>query len=216
MTRLTSAEARAIAIAMWGKINHTYKTNTVGAYYFSCEGHGGFVVAKNSIPKDQREFVEKHIRAESGTRYIDNIKDKTCFMHPYRVRNGRRGHWNDSEEVPFYIFEEDCAYSIAVLAGINLKANPIELRHAKATFWNWHDETNPVVQNRIIVQEKRQNGDPDLIISAAGDWHTGIEGVCEVTTADRVTHLVQDYDKSRDEYGQPYLSRCTVYELEPA
>lgn len=211
MAHLTASEARAIATALWGKVNHTYKTNTIGAFCFSCEGHGGFIVASESIPQDKRQFVDRYISKETGTRYIDKARNKTCFMHPYRIRNGRRGFWNHSEEVSFYVFEEHCDYAIAVLAGINLTKHPIDENNAKTTFWNWYDETNPVVKNRELVKQKRQNNDPDLIISASGEWKTGIDGVTEVITADNKKHLVKGYDKASDKYGEKYLSLCEIY-----
>lgn len=207
MERLVSKEARAIATAMWGKINHTYKTNTAGAYCFSCEGHGGFIVAYESIPEDKREFVEKYIQHETGTRYTD-LDNKTCFMHPYRTRNGRRGYWIAQDEIRYYVFEEDCAYSIAVLCGINLKQNPIDINTAKDTFYNWYDENNPKVMYRKNIEQKRKDGDADLIISACGEWHTGDPELVEVTTADMKKYLVKKYENCRDQYGTPWLSLC--------
>ena len=208
---LTAAEARSVATALWGKINTTYKTNTKNAYCFSCEGHGGFIVAKQSIPQDKIDFVNKYIQPYSGDRHTDN-RGKTCFMHHARIRNGRRGHWVAQDTIEYYVFEEDSDYSIAVLAGINLKKDPISQETAQNTFYNWYDETNPKVINRKLVEEKRINGDPDLIISASGSWKTNIEGVCEVITADGKKHLVKGYDKCRDEFNEPYLSGCEIYE----
>ena len=210
MTRLTASEARSIAASLWGKINHTYKTNIMGAYCFSCEGHGGFIVAKESSPESMLEFVGKYIGMETAIRYINDSMGQSALMYSGRHR-GRKMNYNRTETVEYFVFEEDCAYTVAILAGINLKDKPIKESDAKQSFWAWYDEKNPAVQNRRIVEEKRRNGDPDLIVSAAGSWKTGIEGVCEVITADHRTHLVQGYDSCRDEYGEPYLSRCQTY-----
>lgn len=207
MARLTAAEARSIATAMWGKINASYSTNTIGAYCFSCEGHGGFIVAKESISDATMiaDFIQPHmaIRYSGPTRAV--------LMHHARTR-GARLAYNKTENVEYYVFEEDSDYCLAVKAGINLKDKPIKIEDADATFWHWYDIKNPAVMARKDADDKRKNGDSDLIISASGAWKTKIEGVCEVITADHAVHLVTGYDTARDEYGNPWLSRCKVYE----
>jgi hypothetical protein len=216
MTKLTSAEARSIASSLWGTINTSYRTNTRSAYFFSCAGHGGFIVDESAIPAHKREWVEKYVAKEEAIRYINVHSGKSTLMHGYRTRSTRMSY-QATEMVKFYIFEEDCAYAIAVMCGINLTKNPIKEGDARLTFWNWYDETNPVVANRKLVEEKRRNGDPDLIISASGTWKTGIEGVTEVITADRKVHLVRGYKNARDEYNEPYLSLCEeILEMETA
>lgn len=209
MSQITAAEARAIATAMWGKINHTYKTNTKGAYCFSCEGHGGFIVATESIPNNQRDFVNKYSREYEAIRYTNTNTNKSRLMHHARIR-GARFAYNKTENIKYYIFEEDCEYCIAVLAGINLKTTPIQIQDAKQTFWNWYDTNNPSVTHRKMVEQKRKNNDSDLIISAAGEWKTKNKDITEVTTADGKTHLVRNYNLARDEFGTPWLHLCTT------
>lgn len=212
---LKSSEARSIAAALWGTVNTSYRTNTRGAYYYSCAGHGGFIVAEEAIPAHKREWVEKYVAKESAIRYIGR-SGKSTLMHGYRTRSTRMTY-NQTESVSFYIFEEDCAYAIAVMVGINLTKHPVKEGDARLTFWNWYDESNPVVANRKLVAEKRKNGDSDLIVSASGTWKTGIEGVTEVITADGKVHLVRGYKNARDEYNEPYLSLCEeIFEMEEA
>lgn len=97
---------------------------------------------------------------------------------------------------------------MAFLAGVELKLADVErsrmAAHAKDTFWRWYDEVNPEVRNRKEVEEKRKNGDPDLIIAASAEG----DGVVKVWTADNEIHYVRGYDKARDEFGTPYLSLC--------
>lgn len=205
---LKANEARSIATALWGKINVSYRTNKIGAYYFSCEGHGGFVVSAELL--DCAPWITKYQEKETAKRYIGGKKE--TLMHPYRTKSTRM-LWHTVKTVEFFVFEEDCAYALAVLAGINLKENPIKEGDARKVFWDWYDTNNPIVANRKLVDQKRENGDSDLIISASGSWKTGIEGVCEVITADNKKHYVSGYENAWDEYGVPYLSRCKIYEM---
>lgn len=207
---LKSSEARSIAHALWGKVNNTEKTNVKGAYWFNCEGHGGFIVAAEAIEENNRVWVENYIKKESAIRYVAR-SGKSVLMHGYRTRSARLAYYM-TENVEFYIFEEDCAWAIAALVGISFKkphkSQEEYIKEARSIFWSWYDKENPVVANRKLVEEKWKNGDPDLIISACGSWKTGIEGVTQVTTADRKVHLVRGYNKARDEYGDSYLSLC--------
>lgn len=206
MTKLTASEARSIAHGMWGKVNHTYKMNTRGSYGFSCEGHGGFIVAYESIPEDRREFVEKYNSHNSGIRYSHTVTGKSRFMHHCRIR-GARLSYNKTEDIKYYVFEEDSAYAIMVLCGINLKENPIPIEDAETCFYNWYSETNPVVANRAIVEQKRKEGDPDLIVAASR-----VDNGVKVWTADDKQYIVSNYGESRDEFNTPYLSRCNIVE----
>lgn len=211
MRKLSSKESRSIATSLWGKINHTYKTNTANAYCFSCEGHGGFIVAEESIPQDKKEFVEKYIQKETGILYSHSETNKSRFMHHARTR-GARFSYNQTDTINYYVFEEDCAYCFAILCGINLKENPISIEDAKKSFWEWYDENNPKNIHKKMVEEKRNNGDKDLIISACGEWKTGMKNIVEVITAAGEKYLVKNYEKCFDEYNTPWLSQCEIFE----
>jgi hypothetical protein len=199
---LTSAEARSIARALWGEVNGSQRTNTKGAFWFDCSGHGGFIVSADIFGPTKREWIEKYVSVESAIRYIGN--KRSVLMHGYRTR-GARLAYHSTENVEFYIFEEDCAWAVAALAGITLKSAPDMADQAKDTFWRWYDESNPEVANRKEVDRKRAEGDGDLIISAV---MTDEPGVTKVWTANNQIHYVRGYDKARDEYNTPYLSLC--------
>lgn len=205
---LKSAEARGIARALWGDVNSTYRTNTRGAFYYSCAGHGGFIVSENVIPEVKREWVQKYVHKENATRYISR-SGKSVLMHGYRTR-GARMTYVKTEEVKFYIFEEDVAWCIAVMLGINLTKHPMKEGDARLAFWNWYDEKNPVVARRKEVDQMRKDQDPDLIISASRLE----DGKTSVLTADYKRHVVCGYDKANDEYGNPFLSNCEIVEKE--
>jgi len=152
-----------------------------------------------------RAWIEKYVSKETAIRYVG--AKKSTLMHPYRTR-GSKLWWDRKEQVDFYVFEEDCAWSVAALAGITLKlpetAKNSMMAQAKDTFWRWYDEVNPEVRNRKEVDRKRAEGDPDLIIAASAEG----DGVVKVWTADNEIHYVRGYDKARDEFGTHYLSLC--------
>lgn len=214
---LTSALARATAEARWGRGGTTaYKTNRKGAYYFSCAGHGGFVISAKTLSPTEYKEISKYVTPEVMTVYVANEDNSVLLaFHPFRLKSGKlpyagpMGHRVEKEEV--FLLEEDCAWSLAVvLAGI-MTADMTKDAAAK-TFYNWYDESNPAVVARSRVSKLREIGDSDLIVAASGMG----DGLVKVWTADDKTHVVKGYDMARDEFGNPWLSRCVVVELEGA
>jgi hypothetical protein len=212
---LTSSLARATAEATWGRGGTTaYKTNRKGAYYFSCAGHGGFVISAKALTSAEYEALTKYVTPEVMTVYIDNETDTVLLAyHPFRQNSGKlrgvgsKGWRTEKEEL--FLLEEDCAWSLAViLAGI--MTSDMTKEAAEKTFYNWYDETNPAVVERERVAKLRAAKDDDLIVAASGLS----DGLVKVWTADDKIHVVRGYDKARDEFGNPWLSRCVVVELE--
>lgn len=212
---LTSALARATAEARWGRGGTAaYKTNRKGAYYFSCAGHGGFVISAKALTASEYEAISKYVTPEVMTVYIDNETDAVLLAyHPFRQNAGKlrglgsKGYRAEKEEL--FLLEEDCAWALAVvLAGIMTPDMTKEA--AEKTFYNWYDERNPAVVARERVAKLRASKDGDLIVAASGIG----EGLVKVWTADEKTHVVKGYDKARDEFGTPWLSRCVVVEME--
>jgi hypothetical protein len=119
----------------------------------------------------------------------------------------------------YYFFEEDCDYAIAFLELHALLASTSVLEFSinvptKEALINslsrWHADyliergVEPEAEGLRWFNENRKSDSmradrsPDLIVSASGDWKTGVpKGMVEVTTADGKTHLVwaQDYAK---------------------
>jgi hypothetical protein len=214
---LTSALARATAEARWGRGGTTaYKTNRKGAYYFSCAGHGGFVISAKTLSPTEYKAISKYVTPEVMTVYVSNEDNSVLLaFHPFRRNSGKlpyagsMGHRVEKEEI--FLLEEDCDWALAViLAGI--KTSDMTKEAAEKTFYNWYDESNPAVVARERVAKLRKIGDSDLIIAASG--MDG--GLVKVWTADDKTHVVKGYDKARDEFGNPWLSRCVAVELEGA
>lgn len=214
---LTSALARATAEATWGRGGTTaYKTNRKGAYYFSCSGHGGFVISAKALTSAEYEAISKYVTPELMTVYLDNETDSVLLAyHPFRQNAGKlrgvgsKGYRAEKEEL--FLLEEDCDWSLAVvLAGIMTPDMTKEA--AEKTFYNWYDKNNPAVVARERVAKLRAAKDSDLIVAASGL----IAGLVKVWTADDKTHIVEGYDKACDEFGNPWLSRCVVVEMEGA
>lgn len=212
---LTSAIARATAEARWGRGGTSaYKTNRKGAYYFSCAGHGGFVISAKALTASEYEAISKHVTPEVMTVYLDNETDTMLLAyHPFRQNAGRlrgvgsKGYRVEKEEL--FLLEEDCDWSLAVkFAGIKIKNMTEE--GAEKTFYDWFDESNPAVVARSRVTKLRAAKDNDLIIAASRMDN----GLVKVWTADDKTHVVKGYDQARDEFGTPWLSRCVVVEME--
>lgn len=62
MGTLTLQSARRIAEAEWGSGGTTYyETNRQGTYWFSCSGHGGFVIDKACLSDDEIASLSPHL-----------------------------------------------------------------------------------------------------------------------------------------------------------
>lgn len=214
---LTASLARQTAESRWGRGGTTaYKTNRKGAYYFSCAGHGGFVISGSALSEDERNKIREFVSPEIMTVYVDNESDKVLLaFHPFRRNRGKlrgygpAGYRIVEEEI--FLLEEDCDWVLAVkFAGIMTKDMTVEA--AETIFFHWFDKENPAVAAREKVDQLRKYGDSDLIIAASGID----DGLVKVWTADEKTHVVRGYDRARDEFGTPWLSRCEVMEMEEA
>jgi hypothetical protein len=212
---LTSSLARQTAEARWGRGGTcSRKTNRKGAYYFSCSGHGGFVISAKALSPSEYDSIRKYVEPETLTVYVDNFDDRVLLaFHPFRRNAGkmslytRGGYRIEKEEI--FLLEEDSDWSLAVkFAGIKTEGMTEEA--AEKVFYNWYDNNNPAVAARTRVAELRAAGDSDLIVAASGLS----DGVVKVWTADQKIHFVKDYSKARDEFGTPWLSRCVIFQME--
>lgn len=130
---LTSSLARQTAEGRWGRGGTTaYKTNRKGAYYFSCAGHGGFVISGSALSEDERNKIREFVSPEIMTVYVDNETDKALLaFHPFRRNRGKlrgygpAGYRIVEEEI--FLLEEDCDWALAVkFAGIMIKDMTVE------------------------------------------------------------------------------------------
>lgn len=133
--------ARRIAELVWGKGGTTaYKTNRVGAYYYSCSSHGGYVVDHRALSEEELSNINKYITPSNLMLLVQNINGKLFVIgenlgHIEYVRP-RRYKYNPSygpaEWVnhPVYLFEEDCNWS-ALELHTNIRAGGLSMDEEK-------------------------------------------------------------------------------------
>jgi len=208
MSFLTHAQARQMAESKWGSGGtHSEKTTEPGAFYFSCSGHGGFILDGRALPGQARESLKQFIQPEIVEHYFTQCGKLVAFNWPDRRRN--RKIPADCYKVQFEVFvlEEDCDWCLAYMfTPVRFKQEQGDaMGKAKETFWNWFDTNNPKVRARKAADRAREEKDPNLIISAIQ-----IGNNVQVITADGAEYLVSNYQDARDEFGYPWLNRCTV------
>lgn len=207
MIYLDSATARGIAEAVWGRGGtSSERTNRVGAYYFNCSGHGGFVIDSAVFTEHEREQIDLYASPETATAYVYNGSVE-AYMHQYRQRSAKVNAQAQGLPAKYYLFEEDCAWCLPVLFA-DIRTKTMMVNYAKSAFWNSYDPANPAVAARKIADARRAAHDPDMITSAL-NYTAGGTGCVKVWCADNSAWLVEGYDSARDEWGYPWLSRCT-------
>lgn len=191
---LNHSTARQIAEKMWGKGGTTsYRTNRRGAFYFSCAGHGGFIIDGRAFSPQEIAQLTQFVDGYDATEF--RYHGKPVFMHPWRTRgvkyNGGFGFTN----FKIFLFEEDCDWCLPVIfAGIRIEG--MTQAAADQTFWDWFDHKNPKVQERKRRDEARAAKSSDLIVSACrADY-----GQTLVTCADGRQHFLDSYD-----HNHPWL-----------
>jgi hypothetical protein len=132
MSKLTHSAARGMAEAMWGTGGtNSEPTNTPSAFYFSCSGHGGFIIGEDAITPKQQAALAPYITPELCTLYGDKL------MHPYRRRK-ISATWREFEQArdyKVYVFEEDCDWALVH------KFTTIRLRHPPHVTCDQADDT---------------------------------------------------------------------------
>jgi len=116
--------ARNVAEKMWGTGGtNAYGTNRKGAYYYSCSGHGGYVIKKEAFTEQELEDVSKYAKPnfinlltnkETGEVYgTDYTPVQRCLTgrerRRFRYPAGAPVEWRPYE---FFVFEEDCDWAI--------------------------------------------------------------------------------------------------------
>ena len=116
--------SRTIAEMMWGRGGTTaYRTKRHGAYYYSCSGHGGYVVDSRILTETERRDIEQYIKPEPIRLCVQHRQNGDVVIGQnlaYFSQSGRdkgvtyMAHLGSVEwvDLPVYLFEEDCAWSI--------------------------------------------------------------------------------------------------------
>lgn len=115
MFYLTSSRARSFAETRWGRNGTSVsKTTRKGVFYFSCSGHGGYVVDAERLSKEEYENISKYITPERCLVNILDNKKIVFWQNPFSYRKQRyctsSRHTQIEKEV--FFFEEDCDWSI--------------------------------------------------------------------------------------------------------
>lgn len=141
---ITHSQARSMAEARWGRGGtRSTKTNRTGAFYFSCSGHGGFVIDARCLSAEERARIEKYIAPEQATevyRVEDNRVVKFRGPDSFRTLKYYSGS-QSTRQVEIFFAEEDCDWAVpGVLAGIFAKG--AEYDEALASFIKWQKPSN--------------------------------------------------------------------------
>ena len=111
---LTSSKARSFAETVWGRGGTiAYKTNRKGVYYFSCSGHGGYVVDADTLEFSEYENILEYMTPENCL--VMTLNNKITFwQNPFSVRTQRYKIYRDSQTFhkQVFFFEEDCDWAI--------------------------------------------------------------------------------------------------------
>lgn len=192
---LKSNEARAIAEGIWGTGGtKAYRVTLPGAFHYSCAGHGGLVISADSLDSWQRKTIESFgIRLDTAKR-VEKASGKRALWHTYRKTAVSVPCSAKVTNIDYYLFEEDCAWCLAVLfcgitsAGFVGNVEAI----AKRTFQNWYNPFSTRVIGRKIDSRMRGEKSADLITSALshGDF-------TKFTTANGEAYLTRNYREAQ-------------------
>lgn len=109
---------RNFAEALWGRGGtNAYPTNRNGAYYFSCSGHGGYVVPAKVLSPLEREAIDKYEKPQKVRAFYDKATGKFLgLFNPFLAgtRHLKIPSRYEYEEIAedVYVFEEDCDWAI--------------------------------------------------------------------------------------------------------
>ncbi len=119
--KIDSSLAKTLAEQAWGRGGtHSYKTNRKGVYYFSCSGHGGYIVDLKRLSASEIEAIKEHINLSTLRMVIQDteegevilsIRGDDCLKRTPVKYNPAKGNasWKTYD---YFVFEEDCAWSI--------------------------------------------------------------------------------------------------------
>lgn len=137
---MNHSQARSIAEGLWGRGGtNSEPTNRNGAFYFSCSGHGGFVIDVNCLTDDELIKISDHVEIETATQY--RFGRKRTFMHPYREKGAKVSLMATVDTIRFIVLEEDCAWCLAYkFTGIQHKNKPARPDYVEELFNRYYKD----------------------------------------------------------------------------
>ena len=123
---LNASRARSFAETLWGRGGTTpYRTDRRGFWYYSCAGHGGYVVDGRALTDDERAEIDKCVKPDIvWVLWRDGRAVKVSNPHTMR-RQRFYARVTDTldKAYPVYFFEEDCDWSVVEhITGVRSKA----------------------------------------------------------------------------------------------
>ena len=107
---------------LWGRGGtQSIRTNRSGAYYFTCSGHGGYIVDSRALTDDEKNLLHDHIDPTKATLFVQHRQDGDyVIQHDFQRFGGRQMtcRYNpregrvDNVDFPVYVFEEDSDWRI--------------------------------------------------------------------------------------------------------
>jgi hypothetical protein len=115
---ITASQARSMAETRWGKGGtHGYRTNRKGAFYYSCAGHGGYVIDGRCLSEAETAVLTEHISMGTNWKALEIYKlstgKVTKFRGPENYRNARYCAVTETwRHIPIFFGEEDCDWAV--------------------------------------------------------------------------------------------------------
>lgn len=114
---ITGSRARTLAETTWGRGGtNSERTNRKGAFYYSCAGHGGYIVDGNALTSDERAVIDQYVKPETVWAIINNETGairKTS--NPFSTKRFFARYYQNEilvKDYPIYYFEEDCDWAV--------------------------------------------------------------------------------------------------------
>lgn len=114
--------ARNVAEMLWGRGGtQAIRTNRRGAYYFTCSGHGGYIVDSRALTDAEKSAITESVKPIRATLFIQHRTDGDyVIMHDFQAFGGRQMscRYNpglgaiERIEFPVFVFEEDCEWRV--------------------------------------------------------------------------------------------------------
>ena len=140
---ITSSHARNMAEARWGRGGtNSQRTNRKGAFYYSCSGHGGFVIDARCLTPEENATMRKFLQPEIAHAVVRS--DGT--VRRLRGPDGRQAlkyqpGYETIQEIEIFFGEEDCDWAVpGIVAGIF--AGKTTREDAIPSFLQWQDVSN--------------------------------------------------------------------------
>lgn len=140
---INHSRARSMAESNWGTHGTTsYKTNRKGAFYFSCSGHGGFVIDSRCLSEEELNKMRTYLKSETAHEVVRSDGSVRRFRGPFSRQTLKyTPHFETIRSVEIFFAEEDCDWAVpVVVAGIKIES--MERENAIRSFLQWQKPSN--------------------------------------------------------------------------